>query len=324
MHVLSSEQFTPPELEELFLQADTFRAQLEDPAARRELASCHLGATMCNLFYEPSTRTRLSFGYAADSLGVRVQGTENADLFSSAAKGETLEDTIRVINEYGVNVIVLRHKETGAAARAAAVSSAPIINAGDGQGEHPTQALLDVYTIKRSNERLDNLRIVMGGDLRHGRTARSLAKLLCKYPGNHMTFVSVPELQMGDDIKEHLQRHGTTYTETTDMLGAFKDADVVYWTRLQKERLADPTAIPSGGFVIDANALRALPPHATIMHPLPRVGEIDPAIDGDSRALYFQQAGNGLFVRMALIDRILQTGRDRATIPHQAAPAPMS
>ena len=307
MHVLSSEQFTPQVIDQVFDQADQFRDQLTVPDARRELASRHVGSKLCNLFYEPSTRTRLSFGFAADNLGVRVQGTENAREFSSASKGETLEDTIRVINEYGVDIIVLRHHETGAAAQAAVVSEAAIINAGDGQGEHPTQSLLDMYTIKRKHGRLDNLRIVMGGDLKQGRTARSLAKVLSKYPNNHISFVSVPELQIGDDIKTRLNESGTTYDETSDMLEAFHDADVVYWTRLQKERLENPDAVPEGGFVIDATALEVLPGGAIIMHPLPRVGEIDPAIDSDPRAQYFEQAGNGLYIRMSLIDRILAT-----------------
>ena len=307
MHVLSSEQFTPQVIDQVFDQADQFRDQLTVPDARRELASRHVGSKLCNLFYEPSTRTRLSFGFAADNLGVRVQGTENAREFSSASKGETLEDTIRVINEYGVDIIVLRHHETGAAAQAAVVSEAAIINAGDGQGEHPTQSLLDMYTIKRKHGRLDNLRIVMGGDLKQGRTARSLAKVLSKYPNNHISFVSVPELQIGDDIKTRLDESGTTYDETSDMLEAFHDADVVYWTRLQKERLENPDAVPEGGFVIDATALEVLPGGAIIMHPLPRVGEIDPAIDSDPRAQYFEQAGNGLYIRMSLIDRILAT-----------------
>ncbi len=305
MHVLSSEQFTPQAIDQVFDQADQFREQLTVPDAKRELASRHIGSKLCNLFYEPSTRTRLSFGFAADNLGVRVQGTENAREFSSASKGETLEDTIRVINEYGVDIIVLRHHETGAAAQAAVVSEAAIINAGDGQGEHPTQSLLDAYTIKRKHGRLDNLRVVMGGDLRQGRTARSLAKVLSKYPNNHISFVSVPELQIGDDIKTRLDESGTTYDETSDMLEAFHDADVVYWTRLQKERLENPDAVPEGGFVIDATALEVLPSGAIIMHPLPRVGEIDPAIDNDPRAQYFEQAGNGLYIRMSLIDRIL-------------------
>lgn len=305
MHILSSGQFDQKSLAALFLKADEFREQLADPVKRRKLAQKHQGAKLCNLFYEPSTRTRLSFGFAADNLGVGVQTTENAKEFSSAAKGETLEDTIRVLNQYRPDIIVLRHYETGAAARAGAVSRAAIINAGDGKGEHPTQSLLDAYTIKRNHGRLDNLHIVLGGDLKHGRTVRSLVKLLAKYPGNRMTFVSVPELQIGKDIQTFLKQAGVAYEQTTVMPEALKKADVVYWTRLQKERLANLHTISDSEFVIDAAALKVLPSSATIMHPLPRVGEITTAVDADPRAKYFEQAGNGLYIRMALIDQIL-------------------
>jgi len=247
----------------------------------------------------------MSFAFALKKLGLHDVETENASEFSSASKGETLEDTIRVINQLGADIIVLRHPETGSAVKAASVSKAAIINAGDGKGEHPTQALLDVHTIKKNHERLDNLKIVMGGDLKHGRTVRSLAKLMSNYPNNHISFVSIPELQIGNDIKLRLNETGTTYDETSDMLGAFQDADVVYWTRLQKERLENPDAVPQDGFVINAAALEVLPNHASIMHPLPRVGEIDPGIDNDPRAQYFNQVGHGLYIRMALIDRII-------------------
>jgi aspartate carbamoyltransferase catalytic subunit len=308
MHVLTSEQFDAQQLEKLFDLADSFRAQMADPKQRRKLAARYIDRKICNLFYEPSTRTRLSFGFAADSLGVRGQGTENAREFSSAAKGETLEDSIQVINEYGVDIIVLRHHETGAAVRAAAVSKAAIINAGDGRGEHPTQALLDAYTVWHRFGRLDNLHIVMGGDLKYGRTARSLALLLAKYPGNRLTFVSVPELQMDNDVKVKLDERNVPYAETSDMYTALRKADVVYWTRLQKERLEHPEAMPTDGFILDTAALKILPAKAIIMHPLPRVGEIAPSVDSDPRAQYFPQAGNGLYIRMALIDQILAAG----------------
>lgn len=306
MHVLSIEEFDHKQLLTLFRKADEFREMVSNPEARAELANRYRDRQLCSLFYEPSTRTRTSFEKAALNFGMGVVSTENAREFSSSAKGETIEDTMRVLNEYGFDIIVMRHHETGAAAQAAAVSRTPVINAGDGAGEHPSQSLLDAYTIYQSFGRLDNLKIVIGGDLKHGRTVRSLAQLLGRYDkGNELMFVSVPELQISDDIKLKLKEHGTKFTETAEMYDALRGADVVYWTRLQKERLADPNVVPKDGFVLGPTALEVLPKKSIIMHPLPRVGEIDPAIDSDSRAAYFRQAGNGLYMRMALIDTIL-------------------
>lgn len=303
-HVLSINQFDQDSLQALFVKADEFQKLDHDESSRKELATKYLGKQLCSLFYEPSTRTRLSFETAAVKLGMAVVSTENAREFSSAAKGETIEDTVRVLDGYHYDAIVLRHHETGAAGRAAAVSETPILNAGDGKGEHPTQALLDLYTIYRKFQRLDNLKVVIGGDLANGRTARSLALALAKYSGNSITFVSVPELQIGQDIKEALEKAGVVFQESSDVVAAVGDADVVYWTRLQKERLADNVSI-ADNFVIDANVLGAMPERAIIMHPLPRVDEITTDVDDDPRAEYFQQAANGLYVRMALLDNVL-------------------
>jgi aspartate carbamoyltransferase catalytic subunit len=304
-HILSVAQYDHAQLESLFSQADQFRAQLGDPTLRHKLASRYQGRQLCSLFFEPSTRTRISFEKAAANFGMTSISTENAREFSSAAKGETIEDTIRVLDQYGFDIIVLRHHETGAVAKAAAISKTPIINAGDGKGEHPTQALLDAYTIFRKFGRLNNLRIVIGGDLAHSRTARSLAQLLARYPGNHIEFVSVPELQIDDDIRMILRESGAEFHETADMRTAFRDTDIVYWTRLQKERLEDSATLSTGGFTINAAALVSLQKEAIIMSPLPRIDEIDHEVDADPRAHYFEQAGNGLYVRMALIDQLL-------------------
>ena len=307
-HILSAEQFTRPQLEDFFISADTLRDKdhgtLEE---RRELAGRHMGRQLISLFYEPSTRTRLSFELAATKLGIGYVSTENAREFSSAAKGETLEDTIRVLGEYNADLLVMRHHETGAAARAAAVAPnhMSVINAGDGKGEHPTQALLDAYTIREHLDRLDNARIVLGGDLRNGRTARSLAKLLAQYPGNEFDFVSTPGFEMGDDIKEFLDEYGARWRETTDVHEAARDADVMYWTRLQRERLEGEGATQEQSLIIDQSVLDVMNPKAVIMHPLPRVGEITTDVDSDPRAQYFSQAGNGLYVRMALLDHLL-------------------
>jgi aspartate carbamoyltransferase catalytic subunit len=304
MHVLTIEQFDQTQLALLFSKADELRGYITADK-RRELAQRHAGKQLCSLFYEPSTRTRLSFEAAASKMGMGVVSTENAREFSSAIKGETIEDTIRVINGYHFDCVVMRHHETGAAKKAVAVSTAPIINAGDGKGQHPTQALLDAYTIYRKFGRLDNLHVVIGGDLANGRTVRSLALLLSGYANNRITFVSIPELQIGKDVKAVLKKNGTAFSETSDMNSAIKDADVVYWTRLQKERLENSSLMISGGFTIDKGSLKIMPKTAIIMHPLPRVDEISALIDDDPRAAYFEQAENGLYIRMALIDDIL-------------------
>lgn len=306
-HILAAQQFNTDQIEGIFHSADYFRDQSLDNKQRIELTLNYAGHQLCSLFYEPSTRTRISFEKAAANFGMGIVSTENASEFSSAAKGESLEDTIKVINEYGFDIIVLRHPETGAAARAAAVSDTPLINAGDGTGEHPTQALLDAYTIYRNFGRLDHLKVTMGGDLANGRTVRSLAQLLSHYPGNDITFVSTPELQIGEDIKLKLRESGTGYQETTDIYESLRQSNVVYWTRMQKERSAQAAATLKDAFIIDSVALEVLPKNAIIMHPLPRIKEIASTVDQDPRAKYFQQAGNGLFIRMALIDRILKS-----------------
>lgn len=304
MNILSVEQFDQANLKKLFDLTDKMVKDLETPAGTKKLVEKHRDKQLCTLFYEPSTRTRLSFETAALKLGMGVVSTENAGGFSSAAKGETLEDTINVINQYGVCAVVIRHPETGAAEKASKVSKVPIINAGDGKGEHPTQALLDAYTIKKEFGRLDNLHIVAGGDLKNGRTIRSLCKLLSLYPNNRITFVSLPELSMQDDIKNLLKKTNTEFVETDNVEESFKDADVVYWTRLQKERLERTDNFKGDGFIINQSYIKSLPEHAIIMHPLPRIDEIDSAVDDDKRARYFEQSGNGLYVRMALLEQI--------------------
>lgn len=303
-HILSAEQFVVDELPVLFGQADELHGLFVED--RRELALRHVGRHLFNLFYEPSTRTRVSFGKAALNMGMGVEFTEDAKTFSSAAKGETLEDTVKVLGEeYGFDAIVLRYHEEGGAKRAARVSQVPIINAGDGAGEHPTQSLLDAYTIHQQHGRLDNLNVVMGGDLAKGRTVRSLAQLLAKFDGNKITFVSTPELQMSEDVLEVLRQHGVKYDETDEVVDALEGADVVYWTRLQKERHASDVAANDASFILDPDTIIKLPQHAQILHPLPRVDEISELLDSDPRAQYFRQAGNGLYLRMALLDNIL-------------------
>ena len=264
------------------------------------------GKVMAAIFYEPSTRTRLSFETAMLRLGGSVISTENAREFSSVVKGETLEDSTRVVNQYA-DVIVMRHYEEGAAERAAKVSRVPIINAGDGPGQHPTQALLDLYTIKREIGRTDNLTIAMMGDLKNGRTVRSLSYLLGKYKGVRIIFVSPKELKIGTDIKDYLKRHKVSYEEKVDMDAAIKKADVVYQTRIQKERFTTKRAYDkvNGCYIITNKQVKMMKPKAIIMHPLPRVGEILPEVDLSPKAAYFRQVKYGLLIRMAILKAVL-------------------
>ncbi len=299
-HVVAAQQFSRPLLEAIFERTDEMRADPGRAAGRLQ------GQVMAALFYEPSTRTRLSFEAAMLRLGGRVMGTDNAREFSSAAKGETLEDTIRVVAGYA-DVIVIRHDEEGAAERAARVSDVPVINGGDGRGQHPTQALLDLYTIQDELGHIDGTRVAMVGDLANGRTVRSLSYLLAKFRDVDITFVAPPQVQMGADLKSHLTEHGVRWRETTDLDAVLPEVDVVYQTRIQKERFRSPQdyLAVKGIYRIDGAAMRRLPERSIVMHPLPRVDEIATEVDQDPRAAYFRQARNGMRVRMALLDLVL-------------------
>lgn len=298
-HVIQSQQFSPEILFSLFERANVFRNSTDN---------CLRGKVLATLFYEPSTRTRLSFESAMLRLGGSVISTENAKEFSSAIKGESLADTIRIVDAY-CDCIVIRHYETGAASAAALVSSVPIINAGDGKGQHPTQALLDVYTIFREIGRLDNLKIAMVGDLASGRTVRSLCYLLAKFPENKIIFVSPENLKMGEDIKEHLKKKNVLISEEIDLNKILPEVDVVYMTRIQKERISEQDYMNAKGkFVINMSNLNLVKPDARIMHPLPHIEEIDIPMEieeNDKRIAYFRQAENGLYIRMALLDLLL-------------------
>ncbi len=301
-HVVSAQQFPPALLEALFASADEMARRLR--AGGPPLLP---GRVMATLFYEPSTRTRLSFESAMLRLGGQVVSTENARDFSSAIKGETLEDSVRIVGGYS-DCIVLRHPEEGAAARAAAVSTVPVINAGDGRGEHPTQALLDLYTIRSELGRLEGLRVVMAGDLANGRTVHSLIRLLSQYRGLRVTLAGPEELRLPTPAVQALRQSGAEVREAQSLLEAVVDADVVYQTRIQAERLSQPLAAAGqdvARFRVTREVMAALPPGAVVMHPLPRVGEIDPEVDADPRAAYFRQARNGVPVRMALLARVL-------------------
>ena len=299
-HVIESQQFSRPILEDLFARAEEIKREPHHFIGR--LA----GQVMAALFYEPSTRTRLSFEAAMLRLGGETMATDNAREFSSTAKGETLEDTVQIVGGYA-DVIVLRHNEEGAARRAAAVASVPIINAGDGPGQHPTQALLDLYTVRNELGRIDGVRVAMVGDLANGRTVRSLTYLLSKFKDIKVWFVAPPQVAMREDLKAHLDEHHVPWIETEDLNAVLPEVDVVYMTRIQKERFPDPELYNAvkGVYRIDKDAMALMRKYAILMHPLPRVDEISPDVDADPRSAYFRQARNGLHVRMALLDRLL-------------------
>ncbi len=311
-HVLSASQFSREEISSLFATADRLKQERHDHGVLDYLR----GKLVYLLFYEPSTRTRTSFGLAARYLGGRTDFTEAAGIFSSAAKGETLEDTIRVLESYEIDAIVIRHKERGAAEAAARVAGIPIINAGDGDGEHPTQALLDLYTIT-SNVRREETVVAMGGDLKHGRTVRSLCRLIIKYAAPdakfRLIFCSPPELAMRDDVLDELRIDGIPFSVTDDLAATLTACDVFYQTRVQRERFADATLGEAAflevqtRFALNAANVATMRPDAIVLHPLPRVGEISPEVDADPRAKYFhEQTRNGLYIRMALLLMILR------------------
>jgi aspartate carbamoyltransferase catalytic subunit len=309
-HIIKSQQFTPEILTELFYRVSNIHTQFKNPAGRVVLRRSLADKLLFNIFYEPSTRTRLSFASAARHLGMHVEGTEAANHFSSAIKGETLEDTIRVLCSYYPDVIVLRHHTEGSVEKASELSTVPIINAGDGTGQHPTQALLDIYTIHNRLKTLSGLTILVGGDLAHGRTVRSLVYLLSKYQGNNFIFCSPETLKMFPDIKNHLAENSIPYLEIfNDLSRVIGLADVVYWTRIQKERITDETVDIDEvmkQFVIDLPIMSLMKPYSVLMHPLPRNLEISTDVDTDVRAAYFEQAENGLYIRMALLEMLLK------------------
>lgn len=292
-------QFERDWVEGLFASADKMRAV---KSTERLLE----GRILATLFYEPSTRTRLSFESAMLRLGGQVISTENAREFSSAIKGESVEDTVRIVAGYA-DGIVIRHHEQGAAARAAKVSPVPIINGGDGPGEHPTQALLDLYTIHHELGTVDGLTIALVGDLRYGRAARSLALLLAMSRDTRLLFVAPPAVPMGTDVKDNLTSRNVPWEDIGDLNTALEQADVVYQTRIQRERFATSAEARAaeGHYVITPESMDHMKRRSILLHPLPRVDEIAPEVDSDPRAAYFRQAQNGVYVRMALLHQLL-------------------
>ncbi len=302
-HVISTRQLTDPALlDELFELATL----MERNDAARMMPQRLSGRILATLFYEPSTRTRFSFEAAMQKLGGGVLTAENMRESSSAAKGETIEDTIRIVSGYA-DAIAIRHFEEGTAAAAAAISPVPIINAGDGVGEHPTQALMDIYTIRKELGHLEGLRVGLVGDLLNGRTIHSLLPLLCLYRGLIVDLVSPPELRLPAKYRDYLREQGVFFNESQDLNATLEAADVLYLTRVQRERFASAEEYERVRDVYILNAANAqkLRKDAIIMHALPRVNEIAPELDADARAAYFRQAKNGLYIRMALLAHLL-------------------
>lgn len=296
-HLVSTKDLARADVDVLFGLAD----EMDDVLKKGGDDRLH-GKMLASLFFEPSTRTRLSFETAMLRLGGQVITADGLQ-FSSLYKGETVEDTMRVVGQYA-DIIAMRHPEAGSALRAASVSPVPFINAGDGPGEHPTQALLDLLTIQKERGRMDDLHITMVGDLKYGRTVHSLVQLLFLSQSIRFTFVAPDALALPADIIALLDEKGIPYDHTTHLSDGL-DADVLYMTRIQKERFADPAQYEElkDAYVLKAEHVRQR--DCTILHPLPRVGEIAVDVDVLPQAAYFRQARNGLLLRMALIATLL-------------------
>ncbi len=296
-HVIETQQFDRDLLKDVFARATKLEKKRNGTLQGKILAT---------LFYEPSTRTRFSFESAMLRLGGGILSAENANETSSSLKGETLEDTIRILDQFS-DAIVLRHPLMGSAMRAAAVSRVPIINGGDGAGQHPTQALLDLYTIEREIGQINGVHVALVGDLKYGRAPRSLAYLFGKYRNVRLTLVSPRALRMHDEIRVYLRRYKVPFEEVESLETVMRTADVVYQTRIQKERFKNQVEYKKfkGRYVIDRDMADSMKRNSIIIHPLPRVGEITPDVDDSPHAVYFKQVGYGLMVRMALLEMVL-------------------
>lgn len=262
------------------------------------------GKVIATLFFEPSTRTRLSFETAVIRLGGQIIGFSDAAT-SSSSKGETLNDTIHMVSCYA-DAIVMRHPLEGAARYASEVSPVPVINAGDGANQHPSQTLLDLYSIQKTQGTLENLTICMVGDLKYGRTVHSLLMAMSHFNPT-FKFIAPDELKMPDEYKVFCKRKNISYTEVNELTDNFNDADILYMTRVQKERFQDLMEYErvKNVYTLKNSMLDDTKPNLKILHPLPRVTEIDPDVDSNEKAYYFQQAQNGLYVRQAIVSKVL-------------------
>ena len=297
--LITPQDFTVEELDHLFDLADDIR---EHPA---KYAHAWEGKKMATCFYEPSTRTRLSHERAMLNLGGRTMGFPDAGV-SSATKGETVADTARVISCFA-DIMVIRHPREGAAMVAAQYASIPVINAGDGGHQHPTQTLTDLLTIRSLQGHLDHFTIGLCGDLKFGRTVHSLINALVRYPDVHFVFISPPELKVPDYITDKLDELGIPYEEHVRLEDAISKLDILYMTRIQKERFfnEDDYVRLKNFYILDAEKMKLAKKDCYVLHPLPRVNEIAAEVDSDPRAAYFRQVQYGVYVRMALILTLL-------------------
>lgn len=262
------------------------------------------GKVVASLFFEPSTRTRLSFESAINRLGARVIGFSDTTN-TSVTKGETFHDTIMTISNY-CDMIVMRHNLDGAPRYASEISKVPIVNAGDGSNQHPSQTLLDLYSIKKTQGKLDDIHIMMVGDLKYGRTVHSLIMALSHFR-TKFTLVAPPELELPQEYKDYMTQKGIVFEEKLQIDDAIRDADIVYMTRVQKERFNDPLEYErvKNAYVLRMGALEGTKNNMKILHPLPRVNEIDTEVDSSPQAYYFNQTENGVYTRMAIISYLL-------------------
>ncbi|MBE6021088.1 MAG: aspartate carbamoyltransferase [Clostridiales bacterium] len=304
-HLIEPTDFTIKELEDLFSLADLI---IENPKKYSRICD---GKILVTLFYEPSTRTRFSFEAAMMRLGGNILGFSDPNS-SSTAKGENILDTIRIVSGYA-DIAVMRHPIEGGPKAASLYSKIPVINAGDGGHQHPTQTLTDLYTIRSKFGRLDNLKIGICGDLKYGRTTHSLVKAMSRYENNSFVFISPEELKMPKYICDGLdrQREGQ-YKEYRTIEEAIGEVDILYMTRVQRERFADLDEYErvKDSCILTVDKMKLAPEHMIVLHPLPRVNEIHPDVDEDKRACYFEQAENGMYVRMSLLMHLLDLTGD--------------
>jgi aspartate carbamoyltransferase catalytic subunit len=301
--ILRTDRLSDEEVELILSTAARFESLLKADGRLTNME----GQVLATLFFEPSTRTRLSFETAMLRLGGQVITVADPKT-SSAAKGESLADSMRMVEGYA-DVIAIRHPRKGSAQEAADAVDVPVINGGDGAGQHPTQALLDIYTIQKERGTLEGLTVTLAGDLKNGRTVHSLVYLLNRF-GTRLLFVAPPKLEMPAEITAELREMGADITASSDLAAAMRESDVAYVTRIQKERFEDPAEYEQlqGSYVVDMDMVRQSRSGITIMHPLPRVNEITTEVDAYEGAAYFRQAANGVPIRMALL--ALVTGRE--------------